>query len=77
MVYRFDSKGNPFLFQPCLLDLHEYGKIVSEINTNYDLYKDEAFAVHWSVGIDDNYYLYFFENHGFNDYNIVEKFLLS
>lgn len=25
-------------------------------------------------GTDKRYYVYFFENHGYNDYNIVEKF---
>ena len=24
--------------------------------------------------LDNRYYLYFFENHGFNDYNIVERY---
>ncbi len=71
---KVDSKGNPFEYQSCRLDYREYAKIISEINSNYSLYKDEAFAVHCSLGIDDCYYVYFFENHGFDDYNIVEKF---
>lgn len=46
----------------------------SEINTNYDLYRNEPYPVHYSISTDNRYYVYFFENHGFNDYNIVEKF---
>jgi hypothetical protein len=73
-VYRYDSKGNLFEFPTCLLEAKEYAKIISEINTNYELYKNEKHCIHYSVGSDNNYYLYYFENHGFNDYNIVEKY---
>lgn len=70
---RIDSKGTPFEFSTCVLGTKEYAKITNEINTNYRLYKDSAYCIHSSVGDDGHYYLYFFENHGFNDYNIVEK----
>lgn len=73
---KLDSQGNPFEFTTCRLDEKEYAKIVSEINTNYRLYSNESFCVHCSVGIDNCYYLYYFENHGYNDFNIVEKFKL-
>jgi len=73
-VIKYDSKGNPFKYQTCYLDYREYTKIISEINTNYDIYRDKPYPIHYSVGIDNHYYVYFFENHGFNDYNIVEKF---
>ena len=74
MIFKKDSKGVPFCFPTCLLDSKEYAKIISEINTNYILYRDQNYAVHFSVGLDNKYYLYYFENRGFNDYNIVEKF---
>lgn len=74
LIYRCDSQGNPFEFPTCLLSKNEYAKINSEINTNYELYKDEKYPIHYSIGDDNHYYLYYFENHGFNDYNIVEKF---
>ena len=73
-ITKFDSKGDPFEYPTCYLNHSEYAKIVSEINTNFDLYKDKSYAVHYSVGIDKRYYLYYFENRGFNDYNIVERF---
>ena len=72
--WRLDTQGRPFEFPTCVLDEKEYAKIISEINTNYDLYRHESYSVHYSVGLDKRYYVYFFENHGFNDYNIVEKF---
>lgn len=71
---RLDLKGKPFEFPSCLLNKKEYAKIISEINSNYDMYKGEQYSVHYSIGTDNRYYVYFFENHGFNDYNIMEKF---
>ncbi len=62
-----------FQFPSCILERAEYAKIVSEINTNYALYKDELFAVHYSVGTDNRYYVYYFENLGFSNYRIIEK----
>lgn len=73
-TYKCDSKGIAFRFPSCHLNSTEYAKIISEINTNYDLYKNKQYPVHYSVGFDNHYYVYFFENHGFNDYNIVERF---
>ena len=73
-VTKRDSNGKAFHYPTCNLDYREYAKIISEINTNYELYKDKPYPVHYSVGVDNRYYVYFFENHGFNEYNIVEKF---
>ena len=73
-IIGIDSKGRRFEFPTCYLSLAEYAKIVSEINTNYELYKNERIGIHHSLGFDNRYYIYYFENHGFNDYNIVEKF---
>ena len=70
----YDSKGIAFEYPTCYLNNKEYAKIISEINNNYELYKDERYSIHYSLGIDDRYYVYFFENHGFNDYNIYERY---
>jgi hypothetical protein len=51
----------------------EYAKICSEINTNYAKYNGMAFAVHASYGVDNKAYWYYFENHGYNDYNIYMR----
>ena len=74
IFFKYDTKGDVFDFPAYTLDTVEYAKIVSEINTNYARYKDTAFAVHYSLGVDNLFYVYYFENHGFNDYNIVGKF---
>lgn len=72
--YRYDSKGIPYSYPTLYLDAIEYFKIVSEINTNYKLYWNKPFCIHCSVGIDGCYCMYYFENHGYNDYNIVDRF---
>ena len=49
----------------------EYRKIYSEINQIYDVqYRDKNIAAHPSFGIDGVAYIYWFENHGFDNYNI-------
>jgi len=62
-----------FLFSTFTLPAAEYAKICSEINTNYSKYKDMSFAVHASYGIDNQAYWYYFENHGYDNYNIYMR----
>ncbi|MCR5837063.1 MAG: hypothetical protein K6G88_11200 [Lachnospiraceae bacterium] len=66
-----DSKGIPFSKPTFFLPMREYTKIVSEINNLYKArYKGKRICTHISFGIDGNSYIYWFENHGFNEYNI-------
>ena len=66
-----DSKGFPFSQPEFWLEPNEYAKICSEINQIYDVqYKGKRIGAHASFGIDGEAYIYWFENHGFNDYNI-------
>lgn len=58
---------------PFKLPAAEYAKIYSEINTNYGKYKGKKVSVHKSYGIDNEPYWYYFENHGFNKYNIYMR----
>ena len=54
----------------------EYAKIYSEINQIYEAqYKDKPIAAHTSFGIDGKAYVYWFENLGFNKYNIFLRVL--
>lgn len=62
-----------FIFKTFILDKQEYAKIMSEINTNYVKYANKPFPIHISYGIDGKVYWFFFENHGFNIYNIYMK----
>ncbi len=66
-----DTKGKSFSRDTFWLEPEEYSKIYSEINQLYDsVYRDKDIALHPSYGIDGIAYIYWFENHGFNDYNI-------
>ena len=62
-----------FYYNTFILSPREYAKICGEINTNYSKYEGRVFCVHASYGIDDRPYWYYFENHGYNDYNIYMR----
>lgn len=62
-----------FLYDAFPLPSVEYAKIFSEINTNYGKYDKKPFAIHMSYGIDNKAYWYYFENHGYNNYNIYMR----
>ena len=71
-----DAKGIPFQRPTLWLEPTEYAKICSEINDSYEsLHKGYAICTHTSFGLDGKVYNYWFENHGFNDYNIFSKVL--
>lgn len=72
-MIKLDMKGRPFEYPTCILSCREYAKVISEINNDYEMYKNELYPVHYSLGEDNRYYAYFFENHGFSDYNIIKK----
>ena len=73
---KIDSKGIPFSWPEFWLDPYEYAKICSEINLIYDMqYKGKRIGAHPSFGIDGTAYIYWFEIHGFNDYNIYMRFV--
>lgn len=66
-----DAEGNEFSKPAFWLMPNEFSKIYSEINQIYEIqYKDKFVAAHPSFGIDGLAYIYWFENHGFNNYNI-------
>ena len=44
-IYKLDSNGKPFEFPLYYLDPKEYGKIISEINSNYPKYEGKRIAV--------------------------------
>lgn len=56
-----------------ILPAAELAKIYSEINTNYKKYEGKLLAMHASYGIDNKAYIYYFENRGFNEYNIYMR----
>ena len=71
-----DSNGVLFTKPTFWLNPTEYRKIYSEINQLYAAqYKNRPIAAHTSFGIDGKVYVYWFENHGFSDYNIFLRVL--
>ena len=69
-----DMKGYLFSMPAFWLESNEYSKIISEINQVYNVqYKGKPFATHVSFATDGEAYIYWFENHGYNDYNIYLK----
>ena len=66
-----DANGIPFTKPAFWLNPIEYRKICSEINQICDVqYKEKRVGAHASFGIDGKAYVYWFENHGFDNYNI-------
>lgn len=71
---RYDLKGIPFAHPAADLEPKEVSKIVHEINNVYDTkYKGKPFAMHRSIDLQNRYCIYYFENRGFSDYNIIGK----
>ncbi len=69
-MIKYDMNGNPFKKATFWLEPSEYAKINGEINNcYYGLYLNTEIFAHASFGIDGKAYIYWFENHGYNDYN--------
>lgn len=69
----FTELDKPFELKSYDLSSNEKAKIEHEINTNYSKYNGQEYCVHYSYGLDNRAYRYYFENHGFNNYNIYSK----
>ena len=63
----------PFIKRPGGIPKPEQEKIRHEINTYFKKYNGLKIIAHRSVGIDDCYYVYYVENHGFDDYVFLWK----
>ncbi len=72
-----DNNKERYFFPAVEFDWREQEKIRSEINTNYSKYENDRFCVHLSYGLDGNAYAYYFENHGFDEYNIYVRAYLE
>ena len=65
-----DNSGNYFKYTSANFIPNEKEKIRSEINTIYAKYEGKRISIHYSYGLDDIAYKYYFENQGFDDINI-------
>lgn len=70
---KFSHIDKAFELPPLILTPKEKAKIEHEINTNYAKYDGQEFCVHYSYGPDNRSYKYFFENHGFSEYNFYAR----
>jgi len=74
-MIRFDLDGNTFKYEQVDIDSKEISKITHEINNIYhSKYAGKRLGMHRSIDLNGNYCIYYFENHGFDDYNIFGKY---
>lgn len=62
-----------FFYDEANLPWEEKEKIRHEINTYYSKYSGLSIIAHKSLGIDNHYYIYYVENHGFDDFRIFYR----
>lgn len=74
VYYRCDMNGTPFSFPSLELGIAEIAKVCQEISTNYAKYKGREFIMHRTKDPERNWCIYYVENHGYGDYNIIEKY---
>lgn len=67
-----DSNGNPYEFKTVRLSRGEYGKMMSEVDSNYDRYEGKDLCIHYSSDLKGRSKAYYFENHGYNEYNFYK-----
>lgn len=67
-----DSNGNPYEFKTVRLPVGEYGKIMSEVGSHYDRYEGKDLCIHYSYDLKGRSKAYYFENHGYNEYNFYK-----
>lgn len=71
----YDENDQPFKYEPIDINPKEISKITHEINNVYhSKYYNKRTAIHRSLDLSGNYCIYFFENHGFDNYNIFGKY---
>lgn len=72
--FRKDMNDTPYLYPSIELKNSEIAKVCQEINTNYKKYQDKKFILHRTKDTEGYWCIYYIENRGFGDYNIVEKY---
>lgn len=70
---RTDLNDIPFDFYAIDLDRREIAKVCHEISSVYTKYQGKRYILHRTTDLEYNWCIYYVENRGFGDYNIIEK----
>ncbi len=73
-LYRRDMNGEPYSYPSLELENAEIAKVCQEISTNYSKYENKKLIMHRTKDLDRNWCIYYVENRGYGDYNIIEKY---
>lgn len=70
-----DSNGRYYIYkEDDTVPIKEKSKIFHELNYYFhSKYNGLPIIAHRSLGLDDHYYIYYCENHGFGEYNIFMR----
>ena len=74
MIFRRDMNGVPYSYPSIKLVDAEIAKVCQEISTNYGKYEGKPIIMHRTTDLDRNWCIYYVENRGYGDYNIIEKY---
>ncbi len=73
-IFRSDMNGVPFSYPSLELESAEIAKVYHEISTNYGKYEGKTIIMHRTKDLDRDWCIYYVENRGYGDYNIIEKY---
>lgn len=71
---RCDMNGVQYLYPSLYLENAEIAKVCQEISTNYWKYEGKKIIMHRTKDLGRNWCIYYIENRGYGDYNIIEKY---
>lgn len=74
MGVRYDMNGIPFSYSSLELEKTEIAKVCHEVSTNYVRYQGKSLIIHRTRDLNRDWCVYYLENHGYGDYNIIEKY---
>lgn len=66
--------GVPFSYPSLDLGNAEIAKVCHEINSNYMKFADKKLIMHRTRDFEGIWCIYYVENRGYGDYNIIEKY---
>ncbi len=73
-IIRRDINGMLYSYPSLEFNKAEIAKVCQEISTNYSKYEGKTIIMHRSIDLGGNWCIYYVENRGYGDYNIIEKY---